>query len=293
MACPEGGKVMTTLRQAARDYLRLRRSLGFALEVPGRMVEQFAGYLDTLGATHVTIGLAVAWATAPAGAAPYYHWLRLNAVRGFARYLHGIDAAHQVPPADVLPRDYHRRTPYLLSADGIAGLIDAAGQLRPALHAATYQALIGLLATGGTRPKEAISLDISDVRLPAGVVTVHGKYGKTREILLHSSTIEVLTGYTQLVKRSFRHRDGTSFFVSVIGTPLNQRRVNYVFARLAEQAGLHPRSRHCRVTPMSLRHSFAVNTLIDFLSAVAVSTVSGVSYAQGCGHCRNVAPSVG
>ena len=127
----------------------MRRSLGFALEVPGRMVEQFAGHLDTLGATHVTIDLAVAWATAPAGAAPYYHWLRLNAVRGFARYLHGIDAAHQIPPADVLPRNYHRRTPCLLSATGIAALIDAAGKLRPALHAATYQALIGLLAIGG------------------------------------------------------------------------------------------------------------------------------------------------
>jgi len=267
MACPDGGEVMSTLRQAARDYLRLRRSLGFELKVPGRMVEQFAAHLDALGVTHVSIDLALAWATAPAGAAPYYHWLRLNAVRGFARYLHGIDVAHQVPPADVLPREYHRRTPYLLSAAGIAALTDAAGQLRPALHAATYQALIGLMAVGGTRPREAISLDTSDVRLPGGVVTVHGKYGKTREILLHPSTTEVLAGYAQLVKHNFPHRDGTSFFVSVIGTPLNQRRVGYIFARLAQQAGLHPRSPHCRATPMSLRHSFAVNTLISWYQA--------------------------
>lgn len=258
---------MSTLRQAAQDYLGLRRSLGFALGVPGRMVEQFAGHLDSLGATHVTTDLAVAWATAPAEAAPYYHWLRLNAVRGFARYLHGIDAAHQIPPANVLPRNYHRRTPHLLSTADVAALAGAAAALKPPLHAATYQTLIGLLAIGGTRPKEAISLDISDVRLPDGVITVHGKYGKTREILLHPSTIEVLTRYAQLVKHSFRHRDGTSFFVSTIGTPLNQRRVNYVFTRLAQQAGLHPRSQHCRVTPMSLRHSFAVNTLITWYQA--------------------------
>jgi len=105
------------------------------------------------------------------------------------------------------------------------------------------------------------------VPLSAGVVTVDGKHGKTREILLHPSTIEVLTGYAQLVKRSFPHRDGTSFFVSAIGTPLNQRRVNYVFTRLAQQAGLHPRSQRCRVTPMSLRHSFAVNTLTGWYQA--------------------------
>ena len=255
---------MSTLHNRAQDYLALRRSLGFKLDVPGRMVEQFASHLDDLGATHVTTGLAVAWATAPAQAASYYHWLRLNAVRGFARYLHGIDAAHQVPPADVPPRAYHRRTPYLLSASGIASLTGAAAALKPALHAATYQVLIGLLAVGGMRPKEAISLDISDVHLPAGTVTLHGKYGKAREILLHPSAIEELAGYAELVKHHFPRRDGTSFFVSAIGTPLNQRRVNYVFTRLARQAGLHPRSPRCRATPMSLRHSFAVNTLITW-----------------------------
>jgi hypothetical protein len=102
---------MSTLRQAAEDYLALRRSLGFTLAVPGQQIQQFADHLDTLGATQVTIDLAVAWATQPAGAAPYYHWLRLSAIRGFAGYLHGIDPAHQVPPADLLPREYHRPTP--------------------------------------------------------------------------------------------------------------------------------------------------------------------------------------
>jgi hypothetical protein len=73
---------MTTLRQNAEDYLALRRSMGFQLAVPGHQIQQFADYLDALAATHVTIDPAVAWATQPAGAAPSYHWLRLNAVRG-------------------------------------------------------------------------------------------------------------------------------------------------------------------------------------------------------------------
>ena len=84
---------MSGLRQAAEDYLALRRSLGFALVTPGRQVRQFAAYLDSVGAAHVTADLAVAWATLPPGAAPYYHWLRLSAVRGFAGYLHGLDPA--------------------------------------------------------------------------------------------------------------------------------------------------------------------------------------------------------
>ena len=253
---------MSSLRQAAEDYLELRRSLGFALVVPGRHVRQFAAHLDRLGATHVTTGLAVAWATRPAGAAPYYHWLRLNAIRGFAGYLHGIDPAHQVPPADLLPRAYHRPAPYLLSAAGIAALITAAGALRPALHAATYQTLIGLLAVAGLRPREALTLDIADVSLQAGVMTVHGKYGKTREILLHPSTVTRLAGYAQLRDQIFPRRPGTSFFVSVLGTPLNPRRFYRIFTRLAGQAGLRPLTPHCKPVPMSLRHSFAVATLV-------------------------------
>ena len=255
---------MSGLRQAAGDYLALRRSLGFELATPGRQVRQFAAYLDSLGAAHVTTGLAVTWATSPAGAAPDYHWLRLSAVRGFSGYLHGLDPAHQVPPADLLPRQYHRSVPYLLSASDIAALIAATATLRPALHAATYRTLIGLLAVAGLRPREALTLDISDVDLQAGVMTVHGKYGKAREILLHPTTVAELAGYARLRDLAFPARDGTSFFASVLGTPVNQRRVGYVFTRLAGQAGLRPLTPRCRPVPMSLRHSFAVATLVSW-----------------------------
>jgi integrase/recombinase XerD len=188
----------------------------------------------------------------------------LNAVRGFAGYLHGIDPVHQVPPAGLLPRENHRPSPYLLSAGDIAGLIDAAGTLRPALHAATYQTLIGVLAVAGLRPSEALTLDLTDVDLHNGVLTVHGKYGKTREILLHPSTVSELAGYAQLRDRMFPHRTDVSFFVSVLGTRLNLRRVHYVFTRLTARAGLLPRSGRCKAVPMSLRHSFAVATLVTW-----------------------------
>ena len=102
---------MTAMRQAAEDYLALRRSLGFKLEGPGLLVRQFAGWLDDRGDTHVRTESAIQWATLPACAAPYWHWLRLGAVRGLAAYLHGLDPAHQIPPADLLPRRYRLPPP--------------------------------------------------------------------------------------------------------------------------------------------------------------------------------------
>ncbi|MGH3180468.1 MAG: tyrosine-type recombinase/integrase [Streptosporangiaceae bacterium] len=257
------------MRHAAEDYLELRRSLGFALVVPGRHVLAFADHLDALGVTHLTTERAVAWATRPAGAAQWYLWLRLSAVRGFAVYLHGLDPAHQVPPADLLPRQYHRPIPYLLSAAGIAALIDAAGTLRPALHAATYQTIIGLLAVAGLRPSEALTLDITDADLQAGVLTVHGKYGKTREIMLHPTTVTHLAGYAALRDRTFPRRPCTSFFVSVHGVPVGDHRFHYIFARLTRQAGLVPLTPRCKCVPMSMRHSFAVATLVSWYRAGA------------------------
>jgi Phage integrase family len=58
------------------------------------------------------------------------------------------------------------------------------------LVAATYRTLIGLLAVTGMRLGEAINLDRDDVDLDEGVLVVRqGKFGKSRELVLHPSTV--------------------------------------------------------------------------------------------------------
>jgi integrase len=141
---------------------------------------------------------------------------------------------------------------------------------------------------------EAIRLDRTDLDAAEGIVTIRdSKFAKSRQIPLHPSTLDALAEYGQLRDQRFPDPRTPSLLVSTAGTRLISQNIHYVFARLVRQAGLQPRSQACRPCPHGFRHSLAVNTLLEFLSAVAVSTVSGVSYAQGCGHCRNVAPSVG
>jgi integrase len=50
--------------------------------------------------------------------------------------------------------------------------------------------------------------------------------------------------------------------VSTAGTRLISQGIHYVFARLARQAGLHPRSTAGRPRLHDFRHSMAVNTLL-------------------------------
>lgn len=118
-------------------------------------------------------------------------------VRGFARYLQTVDPATEIPPADLLPRgNYRPPAPYVYSDADLAGLMAAARTLSPPLKAATFETLIGLLAVTGLRIGEAMRLDRDDVDWTDGLLTVRGsKFGRSREVLCHRSTIEALRAY--------------------------------------------------------------------------------------------------
>jgi integrase/recombinase XerD len=256
---------MSTMRQAAEDYIALRRAMGFKLDKPGRLVRQFAVHLDRLGTQQITIDSALAWARQPEQADPSWWAYRLSAVRGFAAYLQPRMSGIQVPPADLLPLRTRRATPYLYSGEDIAALMTAARTLHTSLVAATYETLIGLLAVTGLRVGEALNLDRADVDLAAGMLTVvNGKFGKSRQVPLHPSTVARLGDYA-------RRRDGfipvprsSTFFLSTAGTRLSDCRVEATFRALVRSAGLQPRSARCRPRLHDLRHTFAVSTVLDW-----------------------------
>jgi integrase/recombinase XerD len=255
---------MGMMRQAAQRYLQLRRSLGYELDEPGRLLLGFADYLDALGVTRLTIDAVVAWATAPQGTA-YWHWLRLSAVRGFAIHLHTLDPVHQVPSADLLPRQYTRPAPYLFSDDEVTALMRAAGRMRHGPAALTYQTLIGLLAVTGLRPGEAYRLDRDDFDADNATLTVvRSKYGKSRQLILDCSTVSALQEYGHHRDRVYPHPAEPSLLVSMQGTRLNVISTERSFVRLTHAVGLRPRSDRTRPRLKDLRHSFAVNTLIGW-----------------------------
>ena len=141
---------MNALRQAAEDYLAVRRALGSKLPGYDRLLAGFAAYLEAAGAATVTTELALAWARLPGeDAHPAYLGKRLCVARGFARHLRAFDPATEIPPARLLPSRSCRAVPYLYSGADIAALMRAAGSVRPALRAATYQTLTGLMFTTG------------------------------------------------------------------------------------------------------------------------------------------------
>ncbi len=256
---------MSALADALREYLSMRRALGFKLERAGQLLGGFVAHADQVGSDHVTIELALAWATQPAGADASWHAARLSAVRGFARYLSALDPATQVPPPDVLPHRSRRLVPYLYSEAEIAALLAAARGLRSPLRAATYATLIGLLAVTGMRVGEAIALDRDHVDLRHALIVVrHSKFDKSRQLPLHPSTTRALSDYAATRDRLCPAPRTPAWLVSTTGTRLIYANVHEVFHRLTKQAGLRPRSPRCRPRPHDLRHAFAVTTLLDW-----------------------------
>lgn len=263
---------MIPLRPALDDYLSVRRALGYKLRRAEKLLADFIDFVDGIGSDRITIDLAVSWATQPAGADASWWAARLSVVRGFATYLHILDATTEVPPPDLLPRRSHRAVPYLYSDEDIAALAKAAESLSSPLRILTYQTLIPLLAVTGMRIGEAIRLDRSDLDHRAGMLTVRvSKFGKSRELPLHASTVQALRSY-------LRHRDrlavrpeptAPSLFISTAGTRLLYCNVQWTFQRLVHRAGLKARSTQCRPRLHDLRHSFAVRTVIDAYQADA------------------------
>ena len=155
-------------------------------------------YVEHRGETQLHLSTMVAWATQSGPDQSGWPAYRLSAARSFARHLQAIDPATEVPAADLLPRRYGRATPYLYSDDEVAELLRATAMLRGGHRVATYRTLISLLVATGMRVGEAIALDRDDIDAPECVLTIrHTKFGKSRELPVHASTIAALMQYLQ------------------------------------------------------------------------------------------------
>lgn len=255
----------TVLREALVDYLALRRSLGYALVRDEKLLNQFIDWLDEQGHDRITVDAALGWVRSPQVASASWLRMRMRVVRGFAGWLHVIDPVHEVPPPGLVPGRVARAVPYLYSESEIVALMAAAAHLQTPLRRATITTLIGLLVVTGMRLGEVIGLDDTDFDPAQALITVRkAKLGKHRLLPLHPSTVTAITAYRHLRDQTFPHPASAALLVSQAGTRLLNYNVGHTFARLARDAGLEPRSPRCRPRPHDVRHTFAVNTLLDW-----------------------------
>jgi integrase len=257
---------MTVLEQHLDEYLRLRRTLGHKLAEAHRLLPRFVTYLDEHDIAFVTIEAALTWSLereVPVGSVVPAH--RMMVVRGFARYLSGIDPRTEVPPAGAVRQPQRWRRPFIYTDNDVLAMIEQAGVvIAQPLRAATYQTLIGLLATTGLRVGEALRLDRGDMDRAEGVLRIReSKFGKSRLVPLDPSAVEALARYDHTRQQLMPNPSTDSLFVSMRGTRVIYECVWPMHHQLCAHAGVGASS---PVTPRihDHRHSFAVKTLLGW-----------------------------
>lgn len=264
---------MSALSDELDRYLEIRRSLGHQLRTDEGMLRRFVAFADTAGEAYVGTALFLRW-QGSFGAASRPTWAhRLTMVRIFARWLHGLDPRHEVPPQGLIPASNRRPRPYIYSEEEIRRIVAGAADLPSTngLRGLTYAGLFGLIAVTGLRVSEAISLSAEDVDLVDAVITVrHGKLGTERLLPVDETTRRRLYTYARERDRLLGRRP-ESFFVADTGAPISDCAARYNFAVVCRAIGLRPPqrfNRHGRGPRIhDLRHTFAVRTLVNWYRA--------------------------
>ena len=263
----------TDLQAKVDEYLAERRRFGFELEAMGHALQSFSNYAVSVGHQGpLTIELMAAWARKDKAQRPTPGtWARrLELLRPFARWLGQFDPATQVPDESIFGSVPGRMAPHIYHDTEIIELLAAARRINPngsSLRPATFETLFGLIAAAGLRVSEALTLLDKDVDLAAGTLTVRQtKFGKTRLLPLHPSTVQALAKYRQLRCREVSTTEETPFFIATrgkfLGQSLGDRQVHRVFIELRDQLGLVDRGRHGGPRIHDLRHTFAVKRVM-------------------------------
>lgn len=262
---------MKSMMKHLSEYVAARRALGTRLEEPAQTLRRFVKFLARRKAPFITVALSLEWSQQSRGVQRATWARKLSMVRQFARWMNALDLRHQVPPHRLLNVRHRRGKPHIYSDDEITRLMAEAAQLKSAdrMRAMTLETLIGLLAATGLRPGEAVALGNDDVDLRGQVLSIReSKFGKSRQVPIHSSTATALERYARHRTQSFCDQCSPNFFVSNSGKALNLSEIRRWFCKISRNCGLRKRGNgnQCGRGPrlQDLRHTFATKRLVEW-----------------------------
>jgi integrase/recombinase XerD len=149
-----------------------------------------------------------------------------------------------------------KKLPVVLSPEEVMQFLDTAKQVRD-------RSLLDVCYTCGLRVSELVSLQVSDIDSRRMVIRVLGKGQKERLVPISPRLLQVLRTYW------LRYRPKSWLFP---GVDLDKRLTENTVRRLCDQGAERARLRK-RITPHTLRHSFATHLLeagVDLLTVQAL-----------------------
>ena len=253
------------IMKQVEEYLAFRRAMGFDLRGEGYQLHAFARFANEKGqARPFTTNLLLQWVQAAKVPGPVTAARRIEVLRPFLKYYRQFDPACPMLPLGVCGPGHRRISPHIYTDAEIAGLLTAAGGLKPdGLRPLTYVTLFGILAATGMRVSEALQLEQSDLNFNQATLTVREtKFKKSRLVPIHVSTVKALTRYANATADIPLQPGLRKFFLTPTGRSLPSRTVHHTFDVLRRGLGWIARGGHAQPRIHDLRHTFICRALL-------------------------------
>jgi integrase/recombinase XerD len=181
---------------------------------------------------------------------------KVAAIKSFFHFMLARGQIFKDPTIDLESPKVKKRLPRTLPADEVARLLEAPARKRTP-KGLRDSALLHLLYTTGMRVSEAVSLQVDDVSLEDSILHCPGKDNSVRDLPLEPNTKVVLANYLENGRpHLIKNKDETALFLNHRGSQLTRQGLWLIIKAYASEADLSE-----RVTPHTLRHSFAAHKL--------------------------------
>ena len=203
------------------------------------------------------------------GLAPASIRRSVSALKTYFRFLVGEGLIAKDPSQRLeTPRKW-RTLPKVMSTDDVRRLIDAVS-LDERL-AFRDRAMLEIGYGAGLRVSEWIGIGVRDLQLEDGTVRVFGKGSKERIVPVGRSAIGAVGMYLRELRPVIERGEGKGrLFLNARGRPLSRMGAWQILRKYVTKAGLTT-----RVTPHTLRHSFATHLLEGGADLRAVQEMLG------------------
>jgi integrase/recombinase XerD len=257
------------------DFLSLERSAApLTREAYSRDVARFAAYAVTRGASApASIGARVVreyvYHLKDLGLAAASIRRNVSAVRTYYRFLLADGHVVRDPTERLEMPSRWRQLPEVLAVDEVERLLAAPTLDEPL--AFRDRALLELAYGAGLRVSEWITLAVRDVLLGESLVRVLGKGDKQRLVPIGRPAIGAVAVYLRELRPRLERGSGRGvLLLSARGEPLTRMGAWKVLRKYVLAAGITK-----RVTPHTLRHSFATHLLEGGADLRAVQDMLG------------------
>ena len=255
------------LAEAVDSYLTLKRSMGAVFSAETRILRSFARSLGDIPLDK--IGREATYAFCRGTGPPTRWWERKHyTLRDFFAYLMVRGHVSTSPLPELAPRIPRSFEPYVYSREELQHLLDATEILadhRSPLQHTTFRMLLLVLYGAGLRPSEGLRLRCCDVDLDERILAIWDtKFFKSRLVPIGTALTTALSNYSKARQDLPMPAEARSaFFASSSGGAISLSRLEKVFIRLREYAGIRsPPGARWQPRLHDMRHAFAVHRLV-------------------------------